>query len=321
MKNLRIVFMGTPEFAVASLGSLLMNGFNVIGVVTAPDKPSGRGRKISKSAVKEFAEFSSLPIMQPENLKDPEFINSLKNLNPDIFIVVAFRMLPEVVWKMPAIGTINLHASLLPHYRGAAPINHAIINGETISGVTTFFIDEKIDTGNILLRDEVPIFPFENAGDVHDRLMKQGARLLIKTLSDIAENKISPLPQTQFIIPGESPRLAPKIHPNDFIIDWNNDPVKIHNFIRGLAPYPCARSFFKNESSTFSFKLFESQPEIAKHMFKPGLIITDGKHFIRVACKGGFISIVSLQLEGKNRMNTVEFLRGFTITDYTIPVS
>jgi methionyl-tRNA formyltransferase len=321
MKNLRIVFMGTPEFAVASLGSLLMNGFNVIGVVTAPDKPSGRGRKISKSAVKEFAEFSSLPIMQPENLKDPEFINSLKNLNPDIFIVVAFRMLPEVVWKMPAIGTINLHASLLPHYRGAAPINHAIINGETISGVTTFFIDEKIDTGNILLRDEVPIFPFENAGDVHDRLMKQGARLLIKTLSDIAENKISPLPQTQFIIPGESPRLAPKIHPNDCIIDWNNDPVKIHNFIRGLAPYPCARSFFKNESSTFSFKLFESQPEIAKHMFKPGLIITDGKHFIRVACKGGFISIVSLQLEGKNRMNTVEFLRGFTITDYTIPVS
>jgi methionyl-tRNA formyltransferase len=313
--------MGTPEFAVASLGSLLMNGFNVIGVVTAPDKPSGRGRKISKSAVKEFAEFSSLPIMQPENLKDPEFINSLKNLNPDIFIVVAFRMLPEVVWKMPAIGTINLHASLLPHYRGAAPINHAIINGETISGVTTFFIDEKIDTGNILLRDEVPIFPFENAGDVHDRLMKQGARLLIKTLSDIAENKISPLPQTQFIIPGESPRLAPKIHPNDCIIDWNNDPVKIHNFIRGLAPYPCARSFFKNESSTFSFKLFESQPEIAKHMFKPGLIITDGKHFIRVACKGGFISIVSLQLEGKNRMNTVEFLRGFTITDYTIPVS
>jgi methionyl-tRNA formyltransferase len=321
MKNLRIVFMGTPEFAVASLGSLLMNGFNVIGVVTAPDKPSGRGRKISKSAVKEFAEFSSLPIMQPENLKDPEFIYSLKNLNPDIFIVVAFRMLPEVVWKMPAIGTINLHASLLPHYRGAAPINHAIINGETISGVTTFFIDEKIDTGNILLRDEVPIFPFENAGDVHDRLMKQGARLLIKTLSDIAENKISPLPQTQFIIPGESPRLAPKIHPNDCIIDWNNDPVKIHNFIRGLAPYPCARSFFKNESSTFSFKLFESQPEIAKHMFKPGLIITDGKHFIRVACKGGFISIVSLQLEGKNRMNTVEFLRGFTITDYTIPVS
>jgi methionyl-tRNA formyltransferase len=321
MKNLRIVFMGTPEFAVASLGSLLMNGFNVIGVVTAPDKPSGRGRKISKSAVKEFAEFSSLPIMQPENLKDPEFINSLKNLNPDIFIVVAFRMLPEVVWKMPAIGTINLHASLLPHYRGAAPINHAIIDGETISGVTTFFIDEKIDTGNILLRDEVPIFPFENAGDVHDRLMKQGARLLIKTLSDIAENKISPLPQTQFIIPGESPRLAPKIHPNDCIIDWNNDPVKIHNFIRGLAPYPCARSFFKNESSTFSFKLFESQPEIAKHMFKPGLIITDGKHFIRVACKGGFISIVSLQLEGKNRMNTVEFLRGFTITDYTIPVS
>jgi len=321
MKNLRIVFMGTPEFAVATLGSLLMNGFNVIGVVTAPDKRSGRGRKISKSAVKEFAEFSYLPIMQPENLKDPEFINSLKKLNADIFIVVAFRMLPEVVWKIPAIGTINLHASLLPHYRGAAPINHAIINGETMTGVTTFFIDEKIDTGNILFREEVHIFPFENAGDIHDRLMKHGARLVIRTLAGIAENSIKPQPQSQFIKPGESPKLAPKIHPDDCIIDWNNDSVKIHNFIRGLAPYPCARSFFKNDSSTYSFKVFESQPEIAKHMFKPGLIISDGKHFIRFACKDGFISIVSLQLEGKNRMNTVEFLRGFRISDYAIPVS
>ena len=199
MKNLRIVFMGTPEFAVATLGSLLMNGFNVVGVVTAPDKPAGRGRKITKSAVKEFAEFSHLPIMQPENLKDPEFIEDLKRLNADIFIVVAFRMLPEVVWKIPPIGTINLHASLLPHYRGAAPINHAIINGETVTGVTTFFIDEKIDTGNILLREEVQIFPFENAGDLHDRLMKHGARLVIRTLEGIAENNIKPQPQSQFI--------------------------------------------------------------------------------------------------------------------------
>ncbi|MCX6321453.1 MAG: methionyl-tRNA formyltransferase [Bacteroidia bacterium] len=319
MKNLRIVFMGTPEFAVETLGSLLMNGFNVIGVVTAPDKPSGRGRKISKSPVKEFAEFSCLPILQPDNLKDAEFISELKKLNADLFIVVAFRMLPEVVWKLPAIGTINLHASLLPNYRGAAPINHAIINGETMTGVTTFFIDEKIDTGNILDREEVHIFPFENAGDLHDRLMKHGARLVIKTLADIAENKIRPIPQTVLLKPGESPKQAPRIHPNDCIIDWNNDPVKIHNFIRGLAPYPCARSFFKNDLTTHLFKVFESQPEIEKHMFKPGLIISDGKHFIRVACRDGFISITSLQLEGKTRMNTVEFLRGFRITDFAIP--
>ena len=321
MKNLRIVFMGTPEFAVATLGLLLMNGFNVIGVVTAPDKPSGRGRKINKSAVKEFAEFSYLPIMQPENLKDPEFINSLKKLNADVFIVVAFRMLPEVVWKIPPIGTINLHASLLPHYRGAAPINHAIINGETMTGVTTFFIDEKIDTGNILFREEVPIFPNENAGDLHDRLMKQGARLVIRTLAGIAENSIIQQPQSQFIKPGESAKQAPKIHLNDCIIDWNNDTVKIHNFIRGLSPHPCARSFFRNDSSTCSFKVFDSLPEIEKHIFKPGQIISDGKHFIRIACKDGFISISGLQLGGKKRMNTVEFLRGFQITGYTIPVS
>jgi methionyl-tRNA formyltransferase len=319
MKNLRIVFMGTPEFAVTTLGSLLMNEFNVVGVVTAPDKPSGRGRKITKSAVKEFAEFSNLPIMQPVNLKDPEFISCLKNLNADLFIVVAFRMLPEVVWKMPYLGTINLHASLLPDYRGAAPINHAIINGDTTTGVTTFFIDEKIDSGNILLREEVQIFPFENAGDLHDRLMKHGARLVIRTLADIAVNKARAVPQTQLIKQGP-PKLAPKIHPNDCIIDWNNDAVKIHNFIRGLAPYPCARSFFKSDSSTHSFKIFESQPEIEKHYLKPGTIISDGKLYIKIGCKDGFISIASLQLEGKNRMNTLEFLRGFRITDYTIPV-
>jgi methionyl-tRNA formyltransferase len=321
MKNLRIVFMGTPEFAVATLGSLLMNGFNVIGVVTAPDKPSGRGRKISKSAVKEFAEFSSLPIFQPVNLKDEEFISELKKLNADLFIVVAFRMLPEVVWKIPSIGTINLHASLLPDYRGAAPINHAIINGETITGITTFFIDEKIDTGNILLREAVHIFPFENAGDLHDRLMKHGARLVIRTISDIAENKVTPQLQTSFTDSGKSQKIAPKIHPDDCIINWNNDVVKIHNFIRGLAPYPCAKSFIKNELSTHSLKIFESLPESEEHLFKPGQIISDGKHFIKIACKNGFINVLNLQLEGKKRMNTIEFLRGFKIADYSTAVS
>jgi methionyl-tRNA formyltransferase len=320
MKNLRIVFMGTPEFAVATLGSLIMNGFNVVGVVTAPDKPSGRGRKITQSAVKECAEFNSLPIMQPANLKDPGFISELSLLNADLFIVVAFRMLPEAVWKIPAIGTINLHASLLPDYRGAAPINHAIINGETVTGVTTFFIDEKIDTGKILLREEVPIFPFENAGDLHDRLMKYGTRLVIKTIADIAEDNINPLPQGQ-LAAGQTLKQAPKIHSADCIIDWNNDAVKIHNLIRGLAPLPCAKSFFKNNSSNLSFKIFESHPEFEKHTFKPGQMISDGKHFIKVACRDGFINIVNLQLEGKTRMNTAEFLKGFRIADYSVTAS
>jgi methionyl-tRNA formyltransferase len=322
MKNLRIVFMGTPEFAVATLGSLLMNGINVVGVVTAPDRPSGRGRKITKSAVKVFAEFSNLPyIMQPLNLKDPEFIGTLKKLNADLFIVVAFRMLPEEVWKMPPLGTMNLHASLLPDYRGAAPINRAIINGETTTGVTTFFINDKIDTGNILLRDEVQIFPFENAGDLHNRLMILGARLVIKTLSYISEKKIQAQPQTKLINQDEPQKLAPKIHPNDCIIDWNNDPVKIHNLVRGLSPYPCARAWFKSDSTTISFKIFESQPEIEKHNFEPGTIISDGKYYFRISCKNGFLNIVSLQIEGKKRISTVDFLRGFKITDYTIQVN
>lgn len=313
--------MGTPDFAVATLGALLMNGLNVVGVVTSPDKPAGRGRKINKSPVKEFAEFSHLPIMQPGNLKDPEFIEILRNFHADLFIVVAFRMLPEVVWKMPAIGTFNLHASLLPQYRGAAPINHAIINGETMTGVTTFLIDDNIDTGNILLREEVHIFPFENAGDIHERLMKQGARLVIRTVEGLAGNKLKPQSQTLFIKPGEVLKPAPKIFPKDSIINWNNDPVSIHNLIRGLAPYPCARSVLRNDSADLSFKLFESQPESIKHNMNPGEIITDTKHFLKIACKDGFINIVSLQIEGKKRMNSVEFLRGFKIKDYTIPVS
>ena len=321
MKNLRIVFMGTPEFAVATLGSLLMNGFNVVGVVTSPDKPSGRGRKMTKPAVKEFAEFSYLPIMQPENLKDPEFLKDLHELNTDIFVVVAFRMLPEDVWKMPSIGTINLHASLLPHYRGAAPINHALINGETTTGATTFFIDNKIDTGNILLQEEIQIFPFENAGDLHDRLMKLGARLVIKTLAAISENRINPIPQSQLLKQGEVPKTAPKIFPDDCIINWNKDHQDVHNLIRGLSPYPCARSFLVKDSISISFKIYESQSEHGDHSYSPGEIISDEKHYIKIACKTGFLNIVSIQLEGKKRMSTVEFLRGFKITDYKIDTS
>jgi methionyl-tRNA formyltransferase len=321
MKNLRIVFMGTPEFAVATLGSLLMNGFNVVAVVTSPDKPAGRGRKISKSAVKEFAEISKLPIIQPVNLKDQRFTDELKSLRADLFIVVAFRMLPESIWKMPSIGTINLHASLLPDYRGAAPINHAIINGETKTGITTFFIDDKIDTGNILLREEIQIFPFENAGDLHDRLMKHGARLVIRTIESLKRGDLKPLKQADLTIPGETTKKAPKIFPEDCIINWRKSQTEIHNLIRGLAPYPGARSFLKNEKETLSFKIFESQPENEEHTFAPGQILTDGKSYIRIACNGGFVNIIVLQLEGKKRMTNVEFLRGFKISDYFIPVN
>jgi len=293
-----------------------MSGFNVVSVVTAPDKPSGRGRKITRSAVRDFAELSNLPVMQPENLKDPEFIHDLKALNANIFIVVAFRMLPEAVWRIPDLGTINLHASLLPHYRGAAPINHAIINGETRTGVTTFFIDNKIDTGNILLREEMHIFPFENAGDLHDRMTKLGARLVIKTLAGIVDKSITPQPQSDFITPGYELNLAPKIHPDDCIINWNSGAIKIHNLIRGLAPVPGARTVLKGKMNSLTVKIFESIPEVEKHSLSPGTIVSDGKHQLKIACTDGFVSISMLQLEGKKKMNSIEFLRGFKISEY-----
>lgn len=321
MKSLRVVFMGTPEFAIAPLGSLLMNGYNVVAVVTSPDKPAGRGRIFTKSAVKLFSESNYLPLLQPDNLKNPVFIERLRRLNADVFVVVAFRMLPEEVWKIPPKGTINLHASLLPQYRGAAPINHVIINGETATGVTTFLIDNKIDNGNILLRQEVTVFPFENAGDLHDKLMKHGARLVIKTLEAIAGSWIKPQPQSEFMIPGEILKPAPKISPDYCIIDWNHEPVKIHNFIRGLAPNPCARSVFKNEKKSISFKIYESHPETEKHLLQPGKIVSDGKNFIKITCAGGFIRILNLQIEGKKRLNTEEFLRGFLIDEFVVPVN
>lgn len=321
MRNLRIVFMGTPEFAVASLGALLMNCFNVVAVVTAPDKPAGRGRKISKPAVKQYAELSCLPVLQPTNLKDLQFIDSLSKLNPDLFVVVAFRMLPECVWKIPPLGTINLHASLLPQYRGAAPVNHAIINGESVTGVTTFMIDEQIDTGRILLSEEVQIYPFENAGDLHDRLMKHGARLLVRTIAGLAENSIEPKPQEMFIISPDKLKKAPKITPEFCIIDWDQKAHELYNFVRGLSPYPCARSFFAADASSVSFKIFECDPEVKTHSYKPGTIVSDGKNNIRIACSDGFISINSLQAEGRKKMTVSEFLRGFNIKEYSVKQS
>jgi methionyl-tRNA formyltransferase len=321
MKSLRIVFMGTPEFAVATLGSLLMNGYNVVGVVTAPDKPAGRGKKISKSAVKEFSEMSYLPLLQPTNLKDPLFLKTLSELKADLFIVVAFRMLPGEVWKMPPLGTINLHASLLPHYRGAAPINHVIMNGEHTTGVTTFYINESIDTGNILLREEIPIFPYENAGDLHDRLMKLGARTVIKTIKGIAGKKLTPVPQSQFLLPGESPKTAPKIFPENCTISWAVNCYVVHNLVRGLAPYPCARTFLRRDSSEIMMKIYEGQPENVMHSRQPGQIVTDNKDYLKIACNHGYLNVMSLQLEGKRRMTAPEFLRGFRISDYHIASS
>jgi len=318
MKSLKVVYMGTPEFAVATLGSLLINGYNVLAVVTSPDKPAGRGMTVKKSAVKLFAESNCLPILQPEDLKSTVFVERLHHLNADIFVVVAFRMLPREVWTLPAKGTINLHASLLPQYRGAAPINHAIINGETTTGVSTFLIDEKTDTGNILLRREVPIFPFENSSDLHDKLMKHGARLVINTLEGIASGSIKPRPQSDFMMPGETLFKAPKIFPEFCIIDWNMEAHRIHNLIRGLANYPCARSAFRKDSKTLSFKIYEARPETQEHNLSPGQIITDLKSFLKIACKGGFVNILSLQLEGKKRLRTADFLKGFKIEDYSI---
>ncbi len=321
MESLRVLFMGTPEFAVASLGSLLMNGCNIVSVVTSPDKPAGRGRIVSKSAVKLFAESNYLPVLQPANLKDLVFIERLRRLKADVFVVVAFRMLPQAVWRIPPKGTINLHASLLPQYRGPAPINHVIMNGETTTGVTTFLIDDKIDNGKILLREEVPIYPFENAGDLHDKLMKQGARLIIKTLKGIAEGTLSPKPQDLFMAPGEVIKTAPKIFPPDCVIDWNNTPEKIYNFIRGLTPYPGARSSINTTRGNLSLKIFESQPEKESHSLAPGQIISDGKKYLKIACCGGYIKLLTLQPESKNRMTCEEFLRGFSVADSSPAIS
>ncbi len=318
MNNLRILFMGTPEFAVATLGALLMNGFNVVGVVTTPDKPAGRGKKLTGSPVKEFAKFSYLHVLQPENLEDPAFVEEVKNLNPDIIVVVAFRKIPDVIWKIPPMGTINLHASLLPHYRGAAPINRAIINGEKVTGLTTFLINDNIDSGNILLREEVPILPHENAGDLQERLMKKGALLVIKTLEGLVSNTITPVPQSYFLKEGESPKSAPKIFPEDCIINWNKSSETINNLVRGLSPSPCARTFIEKDENTLMLKIYESIPEYEEHSLKPGEIISNNKDSFKIACAEGLLNIISLQLEGRKKMSVPEFLRGFRISEYKI---
>jgi len=304
---MKIVFMGTPDFAVASLNALLEAGFDLVGVITAPDKPAGRGQKINESAVKQFAVEKGLKILQPVKLKDPEFIQELRSLHADLQVVVAFRMLPEIVWNMPAKGTINLHGSLLPQYRGAAPINWAIINGEKESGVSTFFLKQEIDTGDILFSEKVNIEEKDTAADLHDKLMTVGSKLLVKTVKAIKSSNYKEIPQD--IKKGETLKSAPKIFREDCQINWNQPAMTIYNHIRGLSPYPAAFCLFQGKK----LKIFQAKVDYSKHSFEPGSFQTDHKATLQFACADGFISIQELQLEGKKKMKTDEFLRGIRL--------
>lgn len=310
--------MGTPEFAVSSLGALLMNDFNVVAVVSAPDKPAGRGKKISQSAVARYAKENYLNLFQPENLKDDSFIKSIKELSPDIAVVVAFRMLPEVIWRIPRIGTFNLHASLLPQYRGAAPINHVLINGEKSTGITTFLIDDKIDTGNILFRKELRISITENAGDLHDRLMRSGAKLVVKTVKMLAQGKISALSQDKFISSNEVLRSAPKIYASDCFISWSDKGEKIHNFVRGLSPYPGARTYFKIGDKKILVKILEGQNHLLNNSDKPGIIKSDPKGKMYISTSDGDFELIKIQAEGKKIMTASEYLRGTDIHSLSV---
>ncbi|RPD38037.1 methionyl-tRNA formyltransferase [Chitinophaga barathri] len=302
---MRIIFMGTPEFAVASLDALVQHGYEVVAVITAPDKPAGRGLQLQQSAVKQYAVEKNIPVLQPEKLKNPAFLEELKSYNADLQVVVAFRMLPEVVWNMPRLGTVNVHASLLPQYRGAAPINWAVINGEKESGVTTFRLQHEIDTGNILYASKVPIREDETAGELYDTLMKEGAKVLIRTVTSLEKGDISGTVQNN--IPPEELKHAPKIFKEDCRINWENPVENIYNLIRGLSPYPTAFTTLQDKT----LKIFKAEKETTQHTHAPGSVHTDQKTFLKFAAPGGYIHLVDIQLEGKKRMGVVEFLRGF----------
>lgn len=303
--------MGTPEFAVPSLSTLIEKGFTIAGVITSPDKPAGRGQKKLESPVKRFALQHNLKILQPEKLKNPDFVAELEALKPDLQVVVAFRMLPEIVWNMPAKGTINLHASLLPQYRGAAPINWAIINGETKSGLTTFFIEKEIDTGNILFQKEVTVSSNYNAGDLHNILMDEGAKLVLKTVETIKEGDFKETNQSQLINKDEELKSAPKIFKEDCYINWEQPVDKVYNLIRGLSPYPTAWCEIEKDDTIILLKIFKTEKNEENHSYEPGTIQTDGKNYCNVAVKNGFINIHTLQQAGKKRMDVKDFLRGF----------
>jgi methionyl-tRNA formyltransferase len=305
---MRIVFMGTPEFAVTSLDALIKAGCDIVGVVTAPDKPAGRGQKLAESAVKQYAVANELKVLQPEKLKNPEFLAELKALHADLQVVVAFRMLPEVVWTMPTKGTINLHASLLPQYRGAAPINWVLINGEKESGATTFFLKHDIDTGDVLFTEKITLTGHESAGDLHDRLMNKGAGLLVKTVKAVESGRYNEHPQVH-LLTGEELKHAPKIFKEDCLIDWNQSALNIYNKIRGLSPIPTAYTNLHGKVlKVYASELLPDQPAI-----QPGDLLTDNKTYLKFAAKDGFISVKDVQLEGKKRMGIEDFLRGMKL--------
>ncbi|MCK5823116.1 MAG: methionyl-tRNA formyltransferase [Bacteroidales bacterium] len=317
--NLRIIFMGTPDFAVDTLKTLIENNYNIVGVITSPDKPAGRGKKIQQSAVKKFAVENKLNILQPTNLKDPNFIEQLRELNADLQVIVAFRMLPEIVWNMPRLGSVNLHASLLPQYRGSAPINWAIINGEKRTGVSTFFLKHKIDSGDIIFQEKILIEETDNFETLHDKLMTVGAELILKTLKAIKEDNFPKVEQQELIKETAELKTAPKIFKQDCKINWNNELKDIYNFIRGLSPYPAAwTEITSNDNKNFSLKIFKTSPIVEKHSFKAGKILSDNKNYLKIAVKDGFINIEELQLQGKKRLNIKDFLRGFNIENYSI---
>lgn len=307
---MKIIFLGTPDFAVASLDAMVQHNLNVVAVVTMPDKPAGRGMKLQQSAVKKYAVEHNIPVLQPEKLKNEDFLHELKSYNADLQVVVAFRMLPEVVWNMPPLGTINVHASLLPNYRGAAPINWAIINGEKESGVTTFKLKHEIDTGDILLQEKVAISETDNAGILHDKLMIAGANLLVKTIDKLQKNTLKITPQTELStancqLPTEF-KHAPKIFTETCKIDWAKSTNEVYNLIRGLSPYPAAFTTVNDKK----MKLFAVEKTIESHLFEPGKIDTDNKKFIHIYTIDGYINLLKIQLEGKTQMLVEDFLRG-----------
>ena len=317
-EELRIVYMGTPDFAVESLKALVEGGYNVVGVVTMPDKPIGRhGSVLQASPVKQYAIEKGLNVLQPVKLKDEAYVEELRSLNADLQIVVAFRMLPEVVWNMPRLGTFNLHASLLPQYRGAAPINWAVINGDTETGITTFFLQHEIDTGRVIQQVKVPISDTDNVGDVHDRLMMLGGQLVVETVDNIINGTVTSVEQDDMLAEGEGLRPAPKIFHDTCRIDWKGMNMKqIYDFIRGLSPYPAAWTELVNGDKVLSVKIFEAEKIPAdSSQYNRGAILTDGKSEVKVAVDGGYVRVKTMQIAGKKKMQTEEFLRGYKFAD------
>jgi methionyl-tRNA formyltransferase len=307
----RIIFFGTPDFAVASLEALIIEEYNVVGVVTAPDKQTGRGMKITSSPVKQFAQRNDLFLLQPEKLKDPSFYNQLKSLHPDLQVVVAFRMLPKEIWTISSLGTFNLHASLLPQYRGAAPINWVIINGEKETGVTTFFIDETIDTGKIIFNEKILIHPGETAGELHDRLMKAGAELVLKTVNSITNHEVQVVSQ-DMMTPDLIIRKAPKINKEHCSINWNDSVINIYNFIRGMSPHPCAFTTVTSVDGKSQYlKIYKAFPEITDYPMNPGQVITDGKTYFKIGALNGCIRLIEVQPAGRKIMQVADFIRGY----------